>query len=119
MGSQLKWTKVLSFASGMQQPYLPGTVHRIDVGGKRLALIFTGNSWHAMNDTCPHAGAHFSDGGWCDDGNVICPFHRHRFNLQTGRGTRGDYVEVYPVELREDGVWVGMKPRWPFWLRRS
>jgi nitrite reductase (NADH) small subunit/3-phenylpropionate/trans-cinnamate dioxygenase ferredoxin subunit len=31
-----------------------------------------------------HAGAPLKN-GWCERGKVICPFHRHEFDLISGR----------------------------------
>jgi nitrite reductase/ring-hydroxylating ferredoxin subunit len=44
--------------------------------------------------------------------------HRYKYDVKTGKGLQGDFVETYPTELRNDGVYVGLKsdkPRWwPF-----
>lgn len=62
---------------------------------------------HALSATCPHAGGEFS-GGWCKDGKLICPIHRYAYDIHTGKGDPGqnDYVDTYPVEVREGGVYI-------------
>ena len=44
-------------------------------------------------------------------GNVVCPLHRYRFNLQTGRDVTGEgyYLKIYPVEIPEEGVFIGIE----------
>lgn len=91
-------------------------VQQIKVDGKKLCLVRYENTLHAIQNTCPHAGGILS-GGWCKNGNIICPVHRYEYNLTTGRGAEGqrDYIDIYPVEQREDGVYVGFPES--FWQR--
>ena len=86
------------------------TVVQIIVDGKKLCLIKTQNEVYVIQNTCPHAGGILS-GGWCKEGNIVCPVHRWEYNLKTGRGAegQGDYIHIYPIELREDGAYVGFK----------
>ena len=82
---------------------------KIKVNGKSLCLVGYEDGVYAVGATCPHAGADLS-GGWCKDGKLICPFHRYSYDIKTGKGDPGqnDYVETYPVEVRDDGVYIGM-----------
>lgn len=83
---------------------------RVKVNGKGLCIVNFDGAIYALSATCPHAGADLS-GGWCKNGKIICPFHRYSYDVQTGRGDPGqnDFVETYPVEVREDGVYVGIQ----------
>ena len=91
-------------------------VEQINVEGKKICLVKHKSKFYALQNTCPHAGGILS-GGWCKEGNIVCPIHRYEYNLTTGRGAEGqrDYVDVYPVEDREDGVYIGIKES--FWQR--
>ncbi len=83
---------------------------RAQVNGKALCLVRNGGRLHAFLDRCPHQGSSFI-GGWCEDGDLICPVHRMGFNLATGRSRSGgaDNAEVFPVEERADGVYIGFQ----------
>lgn len=85
-------------------------VTQIKVNGKKLCLVKNKGEIHILQNTCPHAGGILS-GGWCDKGNLVCPIHRYEYDLNTGKGAagQGDYIDVYPTEFREDGLYVGMK----------
>jgi len=85
-------------------------IKQILVNGKKLCLIKDKDECYAIQNTCPHAGGILS-GGWCKNGNIVCPVHRWEYNLKTGRGAegQGDYLVTYPVELREDGIYIGFK----------
>jgi len=41
---------------------------------------------------------------------LICPIHRYSYDIHTGKGDPGqhDFVDVYPVEIRDDGVYIGI-----------
>ncbi|WP_113634950.1 Rieske (2Fe-2S) protein [Nubsella zeaxanthinifaciens] len=86
------------------------------VNGKKICLIRNQGKLHAVQNRCPHAGGILSK-GWCKNGNVVCPIHRYEYDLETGRGAAAqrDYIDIYPVEERSDGIYIGMKES--FWKR--
>ncbi|WP_166332489.1 Rieske (2Fe-2S) protein [Sphingobacterium chungjuense] len=89
-------------------------VSSIQVDGKKLCLVYQSGQPHITSAKCPHAGADLSQ-GWCEDGKLICPFHRHAFDIETGKGNpgQGNYINTYPTK-QENGSWyVGItKPWW-------
>ena len=100
----MQWYKIPDIPD-LQQPF----IKKVKAGGKSICLVGYEQQVYAISASCPHAGAELS-GGWCKDGKIICPFHRYSYNLQTGKGDPGqnDYVDTYPVEIREDGVYIGI-----------
>lgn len=44
------------------------------------------------------------------DGCLVCPRHRYRYDLETGRGRQpdGGNAAVYPTEVRNDAVFIGV-----------
>ncbi len=85
-------------------------IEQIKLNGKKLCLIKNQQQIYVVQNTCPHAGGILS-GGWCKQGKIVCPIHRYEYDLLTGRGAegQGDYINIYPTELREDGLYVGFK----------
>lgn len=106
----MKWIKL-----AMELPE-DDFVKTVKVDGKKLCLVRHQNKLHALQNSCPHAGGILS-GGWCKNGNIVCPLHRYEYNLETGRGLAGqnDCVDVYPIAQREDGFYVGLPEG--FWKR--
>jgi nitrite reductase/ring-hydroxylating ferredoxin subunit len=100
----MKWYKVPDFEL-TEKPFL----QKIKVGGKNICIGSYEGELFAVSAYCPHAGGVLS-GGWCKDGKIICPIHRYSYDLHTGKGSpgQGDYVDVYPIEKREDGVYIGI-----------
>ena len=60
--------------------------------------------------TCPHAGSILADGFIDALGNVVCPLHHYRFNIQNGRNTSGEgyFLRRWPIECRPEGIFVRM-----------
>jgi 3-phenylpropionate/trans-cinnamate dioxygenase ferredoxin subunit len=112
------WYKVYDFHRHGHEPQPVNSVRTLDVEGKRISLAFDGSNYYALADRCPHAGARFGAGGWCDNGFLVCPVHRYKYNLVNGKGVQGDYIETYKAEVRKDGVYIGLpSPKkwwWPF-----
>lgn len=108
----LRWYKIYDFDKHGAEPQRINSARSIDIEGKRLCLTRTEAGYFALDDRCPHAGARFGMGGYCEDNMLVCPVHRYKFNVQTGRGVQGDYVETYPTETRSDGVYVGLEKKW-------
>ena len=104
----MKWYKVLD-NDDLKYPF----IKKAKAGGTSVCLVGVDNEVHALATKCPHAGADISQ-GWCKDGKLVCPYHRYSYDIFTGRGSpgQGDYIKTYPVEMRDDGVYVGVKSIW-------
>lgn len=109
----MNWIKLFPLSILSTEDFLK----KVTVSGKNLCLVKTDGKLYAIQNKCPHVGAELSN-GWCAEKKIICPYHRHEFDLETGRGApgQGNYVETYPVEVKEDGVYIGInKNWWRFW----
>lgn len=100
------WHKIAESANEFQ-----GNENRIyvaDINGKKICVAEYQQKWFGFAYQCPHASGIMAMGYIDAIGNIVCPVHRYKFSLQNGRNTEGFYLKTYPVELREDGVYVGM-----------
>ncbi len=104
----LEWIKVTE-----NMPVKEAFIQKIKAGKYNLCLVGFEGKIYAVSAKCPHAGGELA-GGWCENGQIICPLHRYQYNLETGKGTtgQGDYIDTFPVEVRADGVYVQVKKRW-------
>ena len=83
----------------------------MEAAGKKFCVSQLDGELYAFAFKCPHASGFLAD-GWLDPlGNLVCPLHRYRYNIKNGRNTSGEgyHLPVYPVEHRENGVYVGFK----------
>lgn len=81
------------------------------IKGKNICIAKWKAQVFAFAYKCPHAGGILADGYIDAIGNVVCPLHRYKFNPYNGRNTSGEgyYLKHWPVETREDGVFIGME----------
>lgn len=103
----MKWIKLLEVKPEDNK------IIKIKVSNKTICLVNHENEIRAFKTNCPHAGGDLSN-GWCDSGFVVCPLHRYKYNLENGLGAegQGDYLKVYPLEMRTDGIYIGFKKPW-------
>ncbi len=108
----IKWEKIYDFNLHGNEPQQIHSVRTIEVNEKRICLARLPEGYFAIDDRCPHAGARLGMGKCDNHGNVICPVHRYRYDVKTGKGLQGDFVNTYPTETRKDGVYIGFKKNW-------
>ena len=118
MKEKISWYKVYDFKKHGAEPQTINSARSVEIENMKICLARTEEGYFAVHDRCPHAGARLGMGGWCDKAMVVCPVHRYRYDLKTGRGQQGDYVQTYQVETRADGVYIGLPKKvrwwWPF-----
>ncbi|WP_143264304.1 thiamine pyrophosphate-binding protein, partial [Amycolatopsis kentuckyensis] len=84
-----------------------GRVRSVTVDGRSVALSRCGARLGALENRCPHQGGPLGEGS-IEKGWLRCPWHGYDYGPLTGRPPEGfgDAVTTYPVEEREDGVFV-------------
>ena len=88
----------------------PNNIAETDASGKIICIARYNDQLFAFARKCPHASGLLVNGYIDPIGNVVCPIHRYKFCLKNGRNVSGEgyYLKHWPVEVREDGVYVGM-----------
>ena len=83
----------------------------MDVDGKRMCIGRFNDNAFAFAYKCPHAGGMLADGYIDALGNVVCPQHRYKYNLKNGFNVTGEgyYLKNWPVEVKGDGIYVGIE----------
>ncbi len=108
----LEWHKVA------EKGKLPeGRVASVTAGRKTLALVHFDGRYAAMDNRCPHQGGPLGEGsiekGVDDKCWLRCPWHGWDFDPLTGKppgGHEDSGQEMFPVEERADGLYVGVPP---------
>ncbi|MBI5858141.1 MAG: Rieske 2Fe-2S domain-containing protein [Sphingobacteriales bacterium] len=88
-----------------------------EVKGKKICVAKVKEQVFAFAYKCPHAGGILADGHIDALGNIVCPLHRYKYDMRNGRNISGEgyYLQHWPVELRDDGVYVVMEDKGSFW----
>ena len=84
-----------------------GRGRSVEVDGLWIAVFLDEGRYHALLGRCPHASGVMGY-GWIEEGEAVCPLHRWRFKLSTGRCTTmpGQSLHKFRCEVREGRVWV-------------
>ncbi len=90
-----------------------GTALAVEVEGVAVAVVHgEDDAYYAILDECSHAAVPLSEGE-VEGHTVECWLHGSRFDLRTGAPTglpATEPVPVYPVEVRDDDVYVSLDP---------
>ena len=89
-----------------------------------LAVGLSGGKPFAVSNRCRHLFASLGEGKVTDDGCLECPWHAARYDVATGKMTRGPQgafkplagvvksttgslsLATHPVELRDGAIWL-------------
>ncbi|MDX1385836.1 MAG: thiamine pyrophosphate-binding protein, partial [Thermoanaerobaculia bacterium] len=87
-----------------------GRVRTVVAGDRSLALTHHDGTFAALDNACPHQGGPLGEGS-IENGWLRCPWHGWDFHPCTGKPPGGydDGVTTFPVEVREDGIYVGIE----------
>jgi len=108
------WFKIFEKEDNAGEYLQPGTFILFNFKNEKICVTKTSEGLFAFGDRCPHNGASLSKGFCTKEDEVVCPLHRYSFNLKTGRATSGGAfaLKTYPIEIRDNGVFVGIKASW-------
>lgn len=86
-----------------------GEVTVVQAGHHAIALSRTTSGWGAIANRCPHQGGPLGE-GMIEGCWLTCPWHGWEYDPRTGEVPGGfdDAVPAFPVEVRSDGVYVGV-----------
>lgn len=98
-------------------PVSENELMEITAGSKRICMTRWQGKLYAFAHKCPHAGGRLSEGVMDTKGNIICPVHRYKYNVTNGYNSSGEgyYLTTFPVEEREDGIYVGFAQSGGLW----
>lgn len=102
---ELRWHKALD------PDELPdGRVKTVTLGTETLCMTHHDGKYGALDNRCPHQGGPLGEGS-IENGLLRCPWHGWDYCPLTGKPPGGydDGVTTHPVEVREDGVFVGLE----------
>ena len=84
-----------------------GRVKPVTCKHRTLCLTHHEGQYGALDNKCPHQGGPLGEGS-IEKGLLRCPWHGWDYDPLTGKspGEFDDGVEAFPVEVRDDGVYV-------------
>ena len=100
------WYKVAASRDELPE----GRVKSVTCGVETVCLAHFDGQLAALDNRCPHQGGPLGEGS-IENGYLRCPWHGWDFHPITGKPPGGydDGVTTYPVEVRDDGVYVAIE----------
>jgi thiamine pyrophosphate-dependent acetolactate synthase large subunit-like protein/nitrite reductase/ring-hydroxylating ferredoxin subunit len=91
-----------------------GRVMTVVAGRHSIALTRCNGTFGALDNRCPHQGGPLGEGS-IEKGWLRCPWHGYDYDPTTGQPPPGfsDAPASHPVEIRADGVYVGLPTEQP------
>ncbi|MCU0433730.1 MAG: Rieske 2Fe-2S domain-containing protein [Bacteroidia bacterium] len=116
----IRWHRIFKNADEALQRIPPGKPLLLHIAGRKVCVVnstppesTTAPTFAAIEERCPHNGFSLSRGWTTFDENgqcaLVCPLHRYAFGVQNGRRINGggETARAFPVEVRDDGVFLG------------
>jgi nitrite reductase/ring-hydroxylating ferredoxin subunit len=106
----MDWIKIFSDEAEARNKIQDNKPQLLIVNGIRICLTLHNNTFFAVQDACPHQGESLSKGAINYLGELICPLHNYRFDLQSGRecATRSRDLKTFPIKADESGIFIGL-----------
>ncbi|MCY3963762.1 MAG: thiamine pyrophosphate-binding protein [Acidobacteria bacterium] len=104
--SDLRWFKVA------ERDELPeNRVKTVVAGSRSVCLTHYDGQYGALDNRCPHQGGPLGEGS-IENGWLRCPWHGWDYCPLTGKSPEGydERVTSYAVDVRTDGIYVGVEP---------
>jgi len=86
----------------------PGESKIVEANDKTIALFNVEGQFHAIDNTCKHAGGPLGE-GICDGNVVTCPWHGWQYDVVTGICKANPQVKVDKYEVKVEGEEVKVK----------
>ncbi len=102
-----KWLKISDSFDDLDRRLNGKEVSPISFNNLPLLLVKHADQFYLVKNKCPHQGIKL-DHAKCENGFIVCPWHHYGFDLKNGRGG-GLYLDNYPLEKRDDGVYAGFE----------
>jgi nitrite reductase/ring-hydroxylating ferredoxin subunit len=79
-----------------------GRIVPVEAGGRKLLLANAGGTIHAAGRKCPHLGFNLCRGGKIEGSAIVCPLHKARFDLATGKIERDPKLLFFDMKAKGD-----------------
>jgi len=103
----LTWHKVLDSPDQLPE----GRVTTVLASHTAICLTHFKGKFSGLDNRCPHQGGPLGEGS-IENGLLRCPWHGWDYDPHTGQspGFHDDHTQTFPVDIRADGVYVGVVP---------
>jgi nitrite reductase/ring-hydroxylating ferredoxin subunit len=84
-----------------------GMMKKFDIGDLEITVANIDGSYYAFEDRCPHMNSPLHQGK-LEGTEVVCPLHKARFDITTGKKTSDPRIPV-PKALKVGAIMAGIR----------
>jgi ferredoxin-nitrite reductase len=84
------------------QEIAEGSAKLVRAKGEEMAVFKNNGQLYGIQNICPHEGGQLCN-GWIENGEVVCPLHRYKFDLKTGACSTDPKLKVKVFKLVAQG----------------
>lgn len=106
----IEWVKIFQSDAQARLTIKESIPRLIIVYGKRICLAQHQGKFFAVQDRCTHNGASLSEGKINYRGELVCPLHGYRFQLNGGMACDSSSADLatYPIKIDDTGFFIGL-----------
>lgn len=105
----MAWIKIFNRAEEARERLKESQPQLVEIGSIRICLVRVNDKFFAVGNKCSHNGESLSKGKVNFIGEIVCPWHGYRFNLQTGQcAENAPDIPTYPIKENEEGFFIGI-----------
>lgn len=85
-----------------------GKIRLLIINNKKIGLVHTKMGFRAFDNACQHQHEPLHKGLITPYGEVVCPLHHYRYNLETGQEAenRCNAMHIYAVKTNRHGLFI-------------
>lgn len=105
--ANVQWHLLFDSTASLKSSLIENRVGRKQLGNRSFCIVFSNGELYAFDEQCPHAYKSLF-GGICEANHVVCPIHKFKFNLATGKG-HGLSLQIHPIKREGDQYYISFK----------
>ena len=98
----MEWLKIFESEEIARNKIHEHKTQLLIVNGKRICLARHNGQFYAVQDSCSHNGESLSKGRVNYLGEIICPWHNYRFQLESGRACDSSCSDLLTYAIKSD-----------------
>lgn len=104
----MKKIKVFDSKDELDQALATEPIRRLRIGDTLVAIAKVEEGYKAFELLCPHQKQALNKGKITEYGEVVCPLHEYRFDLDSGRESkqRSRDLIIYDLKIKNQGVHI-------------
>lgn len=106
----MEWLRIFESEALARTRITENKPQLVIVKGRRICIVMHGGQFYAVQDSCSHNGESLSKGTVNYLGEIICPWHNYRFELNTGRACDSSCRDLitYSVKSDSSGLFIAV-----------